>query len=49
MTSTPRKQDRAIIFLTQVETQRLFSAIKTKRDRVIFAVAGSKPLVRTIM
>ncbi len=36
---TPRKQDRAITFLTQEEVQRLFSAIKTKRDRAIFAVA----------
>ncbi len=35
----PRKQDRAITFLTQEEVQRLFSAIKTKRDRAIFAVA----------
>ena len=26
-------QDRAITFLTQEEVQRLFSAIKTKRDR----------------
>jgi len=34
-----RKQDRAITFLTQEEVQRLFSAIKTKRDRAIFAVA----------
>ncbi len=34
-----RKQDRAITFLTQEEMQRLFSAIKTKRDRAIFAVA----------
>ena len=40
MTSpTPRKQDRAITFLTQEEVQNLFSAIKTKRDRAIFAVA----------
>ncbi len=40
MTSTkPRKQDRAITFLTQEEMQNLFSAIKTKRDRAIFAVA----------
>ncbi len=37
--TTPRKQDRAITFLTQEEVQRLFSAIKTKRDRAIFAVA----------
>jgi hypothetical protein len=36
---TPRKQDRAITFLTQEEVQRLFSAIKTKRDQAIFAVA----------
>ncbi len=34
-----RKQDRAITYLTQEEMQRLFSAIKTKRDRAIFAVA----------
>ena len=34
-----RKQDRAITFLTQEEVQRLFDAIKTKRDRAIFAVA----------
>ena len=34
-----RKQDRAITFLTQEEMQRLFSVIKTKRDRAIFAVA----------
>ncbi len=34
-----RKQDRAITFLTQEEVQNLFSAIKTKRDRAIFAVA----------
>jgi len=39
MTSTPRKQDRAITFLTQEEMQRLFLAIKNKRDRAIFAVA----------
>ena len=38
-TSKARKQDRAITFLTQEEVQRLFSAIKTKRDRAIFAVA----------
>ena len=37
--SKPRKQDRAITFLTQEEVQRLFSVIKTKRDRAIFAVA----------
>ena len=37
--SNPRKQDRAITFLTQEEVQRLFDAIKTKRDRAIFAVA----------
>ncbi len=37
--STQRRQDRAITFLTQEEVQRLFSAIKTKRDRAIFAVA----------
>ena len=36
---TPRKQDRAITFLTQEEVRNLFSAIKTKRDRAIFAVA----------
>ncbi len=35
----PRKQDRAITFLTQEEMQRLFSVIKNKRDRAIFAVA----------
>ncbi len=35
----PRKQDRAITYLTQEEVQRLFSAIKDKRDRAIFAVA----------
>jgi len=29
---TTRKQDCAITFLTQEEVQRLFSAIKTKRD-----------------
>ncbi len=34
-----RKQDRAITFLTQEEMQRLFSVIKNKRDRAIFAVA----------
>jgi len=34
-----RKQDRAITFLTQEKVQRLFSAIKNKRDRAIFAVA----------
>ncbi len=34
-----RKQDRAITFLTQEEVQNLFAAIKTKRDRAIFAVA----------
>ena len=38
-TSKPRKQDRAITFLTQEEMQRLFSVIKDKRDRAIFAVA----------
>ncbi len=37
--STQRRQDRAITFLTQEEVQRLFSAIKTKRDRAIFAAA----------
>ncbi len=37
--TTPRKQDRGITFLTQEEVQRHFSAIKTKRDRAIFAVA----------
>ena len=42
--SNPRKQDRAITFLTQEEVQRLFSAIKTKRDRAIFAVAYRSPL-----
>jgi len=35
----PRKQDRAITYLTQEEMQRLFSVIKTRRDRAIFAVA----------
>jgi len=35
----PRKQDRAITYLTQEEMRRLFSAIKSKRDRAIFAVA----------
>ena len=35
-----RKQDRAITFLTQEEVQRLFDAIKNKRDRAIFAVAS---------
>ena len=34
-----RKQDRAITFLTQEEVQRLFDAIKSKRDRAIFAIA----------
>ena len=34
-----RKQDRAITYLTQEEVQRLFSVIKSKRDRAIFAVA----------
>ena len=34
-----RRPERAITFLTQEEVQRLFSAIKTKRDRAIFAVA----------
>ncbi len=38
-TSKARRQDRAITFLTQEEVHRLFSAIKTKRDRAIFAVA----------
>ena len=38
-TDHKRKQDRAITFLTQEEVQNLFSAIKTKRDRAIFAVA----------
>jgi len=38
-TSKPRKQDRAITFLTQEEVQNLFAAIKAKRDRAIFAVA----------
>jgi len=38
-TNAKRKQDRAITFLTQEEVQNLFSAIKTKRDRAIFAVA----------
>ena len=35
----PRKQDRAITYLTQEEMRRLFAVIKTKRDRAIFAVA----------
>ena len=42
MTQQPtnqRRRDRAITFLTQGEVQRLFDAIKTKRDRAIFAVA----------
>ena len=34
-----RRLDRAITFLTQDEMRRLFSAIKEKRDRAIFAVA----------
>ncbi len=34
-----RRLDRAITFLTQDEVRRLFSVIKTKRDRAIFAVA----------
>ena len=38
-TSKARKQDSAITFLTQEEMQRLFSAIKNKRDHAIFAVA----------
>ncbi len=37
--STPRRQDRAITYLTQEEMRRLFADIKTKRDRAIFAVA----------
>ncbi len=37
--SNPRKQDRAITFLTQEEMRSLFDAIKPKRDRAIFAVA----------
>ena len=35
----PRKQERAITVLTQEEMRRLFSVIKNKRDRAIFAVA----------
>ena len=38
-TTKQRRQDRAITFLTQEEMQRLFSVIKNKRDRAIFAVA----------
>ena len=38
-TKQPRRQDRAITYLTQEEVQRLFSVIKSKRDRAIFAVA----------
>ncbi len=34
-----RKQDRAITFHNKQQVQRLFDAIKTKRDRAIFAVA----------
>ncbi len=34
-----RRADRAITYLTQEEVQNLFAAIKTKRDRAIFAVA----------
>lgn len=34
-----RKQERTITFLTQDEVRRLFSVIKHKRDRAIFAVA----------
>lgn len=37
--TTQRRQDRAITYLTQEDVQRLFSAIKNKRDRAIFAVA----------
>ncbi len=40
MTAPRRKQDRAITFFTQEEVQRLFDAIKTKRDRAIFAVSS---------
>jgi integrase len=36
---TIRPQKRVISFLTQEETKRLFSAIKTKRDRAIFLTA----------
>ena len=46
--STPRKQDRAITFLTQEEMQRLFSVIKDKRDRAIFAVAYRHGLSSTL-
>ena len=38
-TTNYRHQDRAPTFLTQDEVRRLFSAIKDKRDRAIFAVA----------
>ena len=34
-----RRQERTITFLTQDEVRRLFSVIKNKRDRAIFAVA----------
>jgi integrase len=34
-----RKSDRAITYLTQDEVRRLFSVIKDKRDRAIFALA----------
>jgi integrase len=34
-----RRQDSTITFLTQEEVRRLFSVIKNKRDRAIFAVA----------
>ena len=47
-TTKPRKQDRAITFLTQEQLRRLFSAIKNKRDRAILAVAyrhGAKGMV----
>jgi integrase len=34
-----RKSDRAVVYLTQDEVRRLFSVIKDKRDRAIFALA----------
>ncbi len=34
-----RRQERTITYLTQEEVRRLFSVIKNKRDRAIFAVA----------
>jgi type 1 fimbriae regulatory protein FimB len=38
-TTNHRKSDRAITYLTQDEVRRLFSVIKDKRDRAIFALA----------